>query len=123
MNTRTKNVLGILLVAILSSAMTLFGYNVIVKKNFEKSIATANGGNTTSDNMLQFANTFGQDKGLTLTNLTTEDGYPDFTVAAEKSVHAVVHVKTKSIRQEQFISPFDFFFGLVILNIRDRENK
>ena len=111
MNTRTKNVLGILLVAILSSVMTLFGYNVIVKKNFEKSIATANRGNTTSDNMLQFANTFEQDKGLTLTNLITEDGYPDFTVAAEKSVHAVVHVKTKSIRQEQFISPFDFFFG------------
>ena len=111
MNTRTKNVIGIIVVAILSSAMTLFGYNVILKKNIEKSYELANGGSFSANNMGKFANTFGQDRGMTLTSLTTEDGYPDFTEAAEKSVHAVVHVKTKSIRQQQIVSPFDFFFG------------
>ena len=46
-----------------------------------------------------------------LTNLTTSEGYPDFTEAAAKSVDGVVHVKTKTISQQQYINPFDFFFG------------
>lgn len=41
----------------------------------------------------------------------------DFTVAAESSVHAVVHIKsttkvaTSSSRGRQYIDPFEFFFG------------
>ena len=46
-----------------------------------------------------------------LTNLTTSEGYPDFTEAAAKSVDGVVHVKTTTISQQQYINPFDFFFG------------
>lgn len=35
----------------------------------------------------------------------------DFTTSAEKSVHAVVHVKTESIQQEYYNPFYDFFFG------------
>ena len=36
----------------------------------------------------------------------------DFTQAAERSVEAVVHVKTKYYRQQQYVDPFyQFFFG------------
>ena len=42
-------------------------------------------------------------------------GLPDLTYAAEKSIHAVVHVKVKSIQQGGYSSSgnpmFDFFFG------------
>jgi Do/DeqQ family serine protease len=41
----------------------------------------------------------------------TAEGYPDFTEAAERSVDGVVHVKTKTLSSQQYISPFDFFFG------------
>ena len=44
-------------------------------------------------------------------NLNTNLNY-DFTVSAEKSLYAVVHVKTKSQKATQYYSnPFDFFFG------------
>jgi len=41
-------------------------------------------------------------------------GYPDLTLAAEKSIHAVVHVKVKSTSQGGYSSGnplYDFFFG------------
>jgi len=47
-------------------------------------------------------------------NLPTDaDGdYVDFTYAAEKAVHAVVHVKTKAMRNEYSGNPlYEFFFG------------
>lgn len=56
-------------------------------------------------------------KNVHLASLTT-DGYPDFTKAAENSVHAVVHIKstvkpTANSRnsQPQMIDPFEYFFG------------
>ncbi len=39
---------------------------------------------------------------------------PDLTAAAESAVHGVVHIKVKGsqqIDQQQFIDPFEFFFG------------
>lgn len=105
----TKNVLGIVLVAVLSSLITLFGYNYVTKNNIKTAINA--GGKSSSSNVGDMADSFGQDKNVTLTSLTTADGYPDFTEAAEKSIHAVVHVKTKSMRQQQMMNPFDFFFG------------
>lgn len=50
----------------------------------------------------------------------TSEGYPDFTKAAENSVHAVVHIKStvkassssgQGQRQQRMIDPFEFFFG------------
>lgn len=107
MNTKNlKNVLGVVIVAILSSFITIFGYNYFNGKNSNKTNSTS----TTIKG--EYSDTFGQDENLRLTNLTTSQGYPDFTEAAEKSIHGVVHVKTKTVRQQQqYVNPFDFFFG------------
>lgn len=71
---------------------------------------------STSD-MYTYAKEFDQ-KNVHLASLTGE-GYPDFTKAAESSVHAVVHIKStvKPKAQEprrgrqQMIDPFEYFFG------------
>lgn len=71
---------------------------------------------STSD-MYNYAKEFDQ-KNVHLASLTS-GGYPDFTKAAESSVHAVVHIKStvKAARQEsrrgrpQMMDPFEYFFG------------
>lgn len=98
---RTKSVLGIILIAVVSSVITMFGYDQINKKR-NKSL---------SGNVGEYAGSFEQDNNVILTNLTASQGYFDFTQAAEKSVHGVVHVKTKAVREQVIIDPFDFFFG------------
>lgn len=109
MNTsKLKNILFIVLVAVLSSVVTMLGYDVISKNG--KIISKTNSPNV-SQEMGTYANSFDQDKNVVLTNLTTAEGYPDFTEAASKSVDGVVHVKTKTISQQQYMNPFDFFFG------------
>lgn len=43
---------------------------------------------------------------------STPETAVDFTVAAEKAVHSVVHVKTKAMRENYSYNPFyEFFFG------------
>ena len=109
MNTsKIKNILFIVLIAVLSSVVTMLGYDVISKKGKTISGTTSP---AVSEEMGAYANSFNQDKNLVLTNLTTSEGYPDFTEAAAKSVDGVVHVKTKTISQQQYINLFDFFFG------------
>ncbi|MBS5980440.1 MAG: trypsin-like peptidase domain-containing protein, partial [Dysgonomonas mossii] len=55
-------------------------------------------------------------KGVHLASLTAE-GYPDFTKAAENSIHAVVHIKSTVKSQapaqgrQRAIDPFEYFFG------------
>lgn len=108
MNTnKTKNVLFIVLIAVVSSVVTLLGYNVINKNNAEN----LSGNTVTSEEIGAYSATFDQNKNVVLTNLTTSEGYPDFTEAAKRSVDGVVHVKTKTVSQQQYINPFDFFFG------------
>ena len=118
MNTvKTKNILGIILIAILSSLVTIFGYNYFNKSNTISSAAS-----TTTTEIKEYADSFNQSGSVHLTNLTTSEGYPDFTVAAAKSVDGVVHVKVKSIsQQQQYSSPFDFFFGFGERNMQPRE--
>ena len=110
MNTsKTKNVFYIVLIAVVSSIVTLVGYNVANRNNInflDKSEA-----NTTSEEIGVYSNSFNQDKDVVLTNLMTSEGYPDFTEAAERSVDGVVHVKTKTLSSQQYMNPFDFFFG------------
>ena len=111
MNTdKTKNVISIALIAIVSSVVTLLGYNVMNKNN-GTSIGIGSKGNVTSEEIGALSDSFDQDRNMVLTNLTTAEGYPDFTEAASRSVDGVVHVKTKTISQQQYINPFDFFFG------------
>lgn len=109
MNTnKTKNVFLIVLVAVLSSVVTLLGYSVLNKNRYFNEGAS---GETSSKEISAYSNSFNQDRNVVLTNLTTSEGYPDFTEAASRSVDGVVHVKAKSISQQQYINPFDFFFG------------
>lgn len=72
--------------------------------------------NYSSADIFSYAQDFDQ-KNVHLASLTA-DGYPDFTKAAESSIHAVVHIKStvKAIessgrRQRQMIDPFEYFFG------------
>lgn len=111
MNTsNTKNVLAIVLVAILSSVLTLVGYNAVSKNNgFSLGKKSTQTESTAEIGM--YADSFDQNKNATLTSLITNDGYPDFTEAAARSVNGVVHVKVKSVSQQQYMNPFDFFFG------------
>lgn len=109
MNTnKTKNVIAIVLIAVVSSVVTIFGYNAITKNNVAGSGYSSN---KNSEEIGAYASSFDQDKNVILTNITTPDGYPDFTEAASRSVDGVVHVKTKSVSRQQYISPLDFFFG------------
>lgn len=107
----SKNAIAIIVVAIVSSIVTLMGYNAISNNNknsADQALKSEMGSSSTS----VLASAFDQDKNVVLTNLTTSQGYPDFTEAATRSVDGVVHVKTTSIRQQQqYMSPFDFFFG------------
>lgn len=111
MNTgNSKNIIAIVVVAILSSVVTLWGYNFINKNNGNNTFSGVTN-ERVSEEVSAYAGSFEQDKNVVLTNLTTAEGYPDFSEAAAKSVDGVVHVKTKTISQQQYINPFDFFFG------------
>ena len=46
-----------------------------------------------------------------LAGYSGNDGSVDLTLAAEQTVHAVVHVTTKSKAERSTANPFDFFFG------------
>lgn len=110
MNTsKTKNVLFIVLIAVVSSIVTLLGYNFANRNNF--SLSGKSDASATAEEIGVYSNSFNQDKNVVLTNLTTAEGYPDFTEAAERSLDGVVHVKTKTISRQQYINPFDYFFG------------
>ncbi len=111
MNTsNSKNLLAIVLVAILSSVLTLVGYNIANKNNGLNLGKKSTEIESTSE-IRMYADSFDQNKNATLASLTTTEGYPDFTEAAARSVNGVVHVKVKSISQQQYMNPFDFFFG------------
>lgn len=117
MNTvNSKNIVAIIVIAVLSSLVTIFGYNYFGK---EKSGSSAS--SIAAKEISAYADSFDQSKNVRLASLTTAEGYPDFTEAAAKSVDGVVHVKVKSISQQQYSSPFDFFFGFGERNPQPRE--
>lgn len=91
-----KKVLGILGVAFLGGALSLGGYKLL----FEQPIIVEQ----TSTPSLQ---TVKANYTPTIINSTT--GPTDFTEAAEKTVHAVVHVKNTAIKE--VYNPFEEFFG------------
>ncbi len=122
MNANFKQVLTIILVAILSATVALFGYDFMQKRS--ASSKQSNG--TVSEFSQNFSQEFNKDN-VRLANITTKEGYPDFTEAAKKTIHGVVHVKTtktppkrdSSSRRGQYVDPFEFFFGF---GGRDFEN-
>lgn len=122
MNTgNVKNIMAIILVAIISSLVTIFGYSVVSNKNSASIVGT-----TSTTERSEYSDSFNQDNNnnnnVRLASLVTNEGYPDFTEAAAKSVDGVVHVKVKSVsQQQQYPSPLDFFFGFGERNMQPRE--
>lgn len=74
-----------------------------------------NRSNGSSYDVYSYGKEFDQEK-VHLASLTAE-GYPDFTKAAESSIHGVVHIKStvkpanNSRQERQRIDPFEYFFG------------
>ena len=87
-----KRFSGLFLVALLGGAVTLSGYKLFIENpNYENSIVTT------------ASNSYGKTVGLTSGNV-------DFTVAADKAIHTVVHVKNVSYRNVS--NPImEFFYG------------
>ncbi|HZJ79474.1 MAG TPA: trypsin-like peptidase domain-containing protein [Dysgonamonadaceae bacterium] len=109
MKANFKQVLTIILVAILSATVALFGYDYMQKRNASSK--------QSNQAIREYSENFSQEfdqKNVRLANMTTSEGYPDFTDAAKKTINGVVHVKstkTPSKRRQQYVDPFEFFFG------------
>lgn len=109
MKANFKQVLTIILVAILSATVALFGYDYMQKRN----ASSKQSNQAIREYSENFSQEFNQNN-VRLANITTSEGYPDFTEAAQKTINGVVHVKstkTPSKRKQQYIDPFEFFFG------------
>lgn len=94
---KAKHILLSVVIAILGGIIALFAYTSFFEKNTRYISAEMQ----SPVRLAQLSNQFDSNR-------------IDFTYAAEKTVHAVVHVKTKSTRSEDYSSgnPFyDFFFG------------
>jgi Do/DeqQ family serine protease len=96
---KVKNLLGGLLMALLGAAIALFAYTRIN----EKPSGTLGKDSSKVDV---------RDAEPLLTSLTMQEGQVDFTYAAEQTVHAVVHVRTKSTVEPQASNPImEWFYG------------
>jgi len=83
--------------ALLGAAIALFAYTKIVDKPAEAAVRDSS----------MIATPQAQ---AVLTSFEMQEGQVDFTYAAEKTVHAVVHVTTK-MKVSQPENPFEYFFG------------
>lgn len=96
MRQNAKHWLGIVSVALLSSGVTLGAYSYMMKKE-------------------RAFNSEGYSMPVSLASMTAAPAVPtDFTVAAENSVHAVVHIKATAMKKGYTMPSdpfFDFFFG------------
>ncbi|MDR2679568.1 MAG: Do family serine endopeptidase [Tannerella sp.] len=97
-----KNLWNAVLIILISGGVAA-GVTAYVMKNVNA------GGNM---NYEDTGSTFGQPVHLTAYNSVAAEN-TDFTYAAEKTVHAVVHIKVMSTVsvERQYMDPFEFFFG------------
>lgn len=95
-----KKFFSFLGMAFLGGALTLGGYKML----FDEPIAQNNSQEVTLPTIQANYNS-----ALNTSASVTEAASIDFTIAAEKTVNSVVHVKNTSIRTQQ--SPLDIFFG------------
>lgn len=103
-----KNVLGFVLVAVISTGAAVGTSAYLMNKN--QSVYNASNSTT--------ANTFNQPYRLTGLNAVAAEN-TDFTTAAESTVHGVVHIKATTNAkqsaggggQQQYMDPFEYFFG------------
>jgi len=92
---KIKKLLGAILTGVVGGVLALAIYSLFIKP--ETKIITVN-----DRSAIQLAN---------LNSNPTATGNVDFVIAAEKSVNAVVHVKTKYEQDNYSESIYDFFFG------------
>ncbi|MDD7632618.1 MAG: Do family serine endopeptidase [Parabacteroides sp.] len=104
MKTIWKNVLGAVLIAAMSCGAAI-GTCVYLFNQPGQTTQLATG----------VENTFKQPLRLTSYGSSAAAEQIDFTVAAESAVHGVVHIKAtanvQSSGQEQYVDPFEYFFG------------
>lgn len=105
MKRATKNIFVVCLIALLSSGVAGLTTYTIMKQSGDKELTATS-----------YNDMFRQNPDVKLAGFNAADAGPvDFTLAAENSVHAVVHItstelsKTKTIQQAPDL--FDFFFG------------
>ncbi|RCS28314.1 PDZ domain-containing protein [Polaribacter sp. WD7] len=93
-----KKFFGFLGMAILGGALTLGGYKMLFNDQVivERTVP-------------ETAKTFQTSFNPTFNNETTAVNSIDFTVAAERTVNSVVHVKNTAVRTQ--VNPFELFFG------------
>jgi len=85
--------------ALLGASIALFAYTKIIDNPQEVSLKDS-------------SSVYNNNAKLFLTSLQKQEGQIDFTYAAEQTVHAVVHVKTTSIRGGQYSNPImEYFYG------------
>lgn len=106
MKTIWKNVLGVVLVAAVSSGVALGTSAYLMKKN-EQPVKYAAG----------VENTFKQPYRLASYGTVAAENI-DFTTAAESAIHGVVHIKATANAKmaeggggQQYVDPFEYFFG------------
>lgn len=106
MKTIWKNVLGVVLVAAVSSGVALGTSAYLMKKN-EQPVKYATG----------VENTFKQPYRLASYGTVAAENI-DFTTAAESAIHGVVHIKATANAKmaeggggQQYVDPFEYFFG------------
>jgi serine protease Do len=96
---KLKYFFGALFMALLGAGIALFAYTKIVEKP-ARTLAK----DSTKVEV--------RDAEALLTSLTLQEGQIDFTYAAEQTVHAVVHVRTKSKITPQASNPiWEYFYG------------
>ena len=96
---KVKYLFGGLFMALLGAAIALFAYTRIIEKPAVIQLKDS-------------SQTEARDAEALLTSLTMQEGQIDFTYAAEQTVHAVVHVRTKSTVAPQASNPImEYFYG------------
>jgi len=91
---KIKNFTGSLLAALFGAALAITVFAIVLKPETK---------------IIQVES---KPAALYTTMPATPEVLTDFTVAAEKAIHAVVHVKTKAMRESYSYNPFyEFFFG------------
>lgn len=95
---KVKYLLGALLMAISGGAITLVAYTKIANKPAVVAVKDSSQAEV-------------KDARALLTSFEMQPGQVDFTYAAEQTVHAVVHVRTKTMVEQPYNPIMEFFYG------------
>lgn len=93
-----KNLFGGFLMAVAGAVLTLIVYTTIIEKPVPVMVRDSSGINTPEAKAL-------------LTSFQMQEGQVDFTYAAEQTVHAVVHVRTKTMVDQPDNPIMQWFYG------------